>query len=143
MKVELDLPADPMLVRGDPGELEDLVGNLVSNAIKYSDPGDSVTVSVQRVVQGGTAYVELAVIDEGIGIAEEEQGRLFEEFFRSENVAARSSARHRVGAAGGRPGGAPAPRPDRGRVRAGRGHHLPGAAPCTVVTTRPRPGERR
>ena len=80
----------PMLVRGDPGELEDLVGNLVSNAIKYSDPGGSVTACVQRVVQGGTAYVELAVIDEGIGIAEEEQGRLFEEFFRSENVEARA-----------------------------------------------------
>ena len=36
-------PAGPLLVRGDPGELEDLVGNLVSNAIKYSDPGGSVT----------------------------------------------------------------------------------------------------
>ena len=90
VKVKLDLPADPMLVRGDPGELEDLVGNLVSNAIKYSDPGDSVTAGVQRVVQAGTAYVELAVIDEGIGIAEEEQGRLFEEFFRSESVEARA-----------------------------------------------------
>ena len=90
VKVQLDLPADPMLVRGDPGELEDLVGNLVSNAIKYSDPGDSVTAAVQRVVQGGSAYVELAVIDEGIGIAEEEQDRLFEEFFRSENLAARA-----------------------------------------------------
>ena len=90
VKVKLDLPADPMLVRGDPGELEDLVGNLVSNAIKYSDPGDSVTACVQRVVQGGTAYVELAVIDEGIGIADEEHGRLFEEFFRSENVVARA-----------------------------------------------------
>ena len=90
VKVQLDLPADPMLVRGDPGELEDLVGNLVSNAIKYSDPGASVTAAVQGVVQGGSAYVELAIIDEGIGIAEEEQDRLFEEFFRSENVAARA-----------------------------------------------------
>ena len=90
VKVQLDLPADPLLVRGDPGELEDLVGNLVSNAIKYSDPGDSVTASVQRVVQGGSAYVELAIIDQGIGIAEEEQSRLFEEFFRSDDVAART-----------------------------------------------------
>jgi len=90
VKVKLDLPADPMLVRGDPGELEDLVGNLVSNAIKYSDAGDSVTAGVLRVVQAGTAYVELAIIDDGIGIAEEEQGRLFEEFFRSESVEARA-----------------------------------------------------
>ncbi len=90
VKVELDLPDEPMLVRGDPGELEDLIGNLVSNAIKYSDPGDAVTAGLQRVVQGGLAYVELAVIDEGIGIAQEEQDRLFEEFFRSDNVEARA-----------------------------------------------------
>ena len=119
MKVKLDLPADPMLVQGDPGELEDLVANLVSNAIKYSDPGGSVTAGVQRVVQGGSAYVELAVVDEGIGIAEEERDRLFEEFFRSDDVAGPGSARHRAGAGGRRPGGAPAPRPDRGRVGAG------------------------
>ena len=90
VKVELELPVDPMLVRGDPGELEDLVGNLVSNAIKYSDPGDAVSARVQLVVQGGTAYAELAVIDQGIGIAEEEQDHLFEEFFRSDNVEART-----------------------------------------------------
>jgi signal transduction histidine kinase len=90
VKVLLDLTADPMLVRGDPGELEDLVGNLVSNAIKYSDAGDTVTARVRRVVLGEAAYVELAVIDEGIGIAAAEQDRLFEEFFRSESVEARA-----------------------------------------------------
>ena len=90
MRVALELPDDPMLVRGDPGELEDLVANLLSNAIKYSDPEDSVRACVRRVVEGGRAYVELTMVDEGIGIAEEEQGRLFEEFFRSQSVAART-----------------------------------------------------
>jgi signal transduction histidine kinase len=90
VKIELVLPSVPLQVRGDPGELDDLVGNLISNAIKYSDPGDVVTACVQRVVQGDTAYVELAVCDEGIGIAEEDQDRLFEEFFRSENLEART-----------------------------------------------------
>jgi signal transduction histidine kinase len=90
VKVELELAAGPLLVLGDPGELEDLVANLVSNAIKYSDPGDSVTASVRRVLDGGAAYVALAVLDEGIGIAEEEQARLFEEFFRSDSVEARA-----------------------------------------------------
>jgi two-component system phosphate regulon sensor histidine kinase PhoR len=88
--VDLDLPADPMLVRGDPGELEDLVANLVSNAIKYSDPGGSVRLGLRRLAHDGASYVELAVVDDGIGIAEEEQGRLFEEFFRSHSVEARS-----------------------------------------------------
>jgi signal transduction histidine kinase len=41
-------------------------------------------------VDGGVPYLEVAVVDEGIGIAEEDQGRLFEEFFRSESVEARA-----------------------------------------------------
>jgi signal transduction histidine kinase len=90
VKVRLDLPPGPMVVRGDPGELEDLIGNLISNAIKYSDAGDSVTTSLRRVVEAGTTYVELVVRDEGIGIAEDDQARLFEEFFRSESVEARA-----------------------------------------------------
>jgi signal transduction histidine kinase len=89
VKVATELPPRPLVVRGDPGELEDLVANLLSNAIKYSDPGGSVTAAVQRLVGGATAYVELSVRDRGIGIAEEEQDRLFEEFFRSQSVAAR------------------------------------------------------
>jgi signal transduction histidine kinase len=88
--LDLRLPRARLLVLGDPGELEDLVANLMSNAVKYSDPGDVVTACIQRVVEGGTTYLELAICDEGIGIAEEEQGRLFEEFFRSESPAARS-----------------------------------------------------
>ncbi|HCB07737.1 MAG TPA: HAMP domain-containing sensor histidine kinase [Nocardioides sp.] len=83
-------PIEPLLVTGDPGELDDLVSNLVSNAIKYSDPGGSVSVTIEHAVQDGSQVVELCVTDRGIGIAEEEQGRLFEEFFRSENVAVRS-----------------------------------------------------
>ncbi len=90
VKVRLDLASGPLLVRGDPGELEDLVANLVSNALKYSDPGGSVTACVRRVLQGATAYVELSVADEGIGIAQADQDRLFEEFFRSETVEARA-----------------------------------------------------
>jgi signal transduction histidine kinase len=89
VKVGTELPPEPLVVRGDPGELEDLVANLLSNAIKYSDPGGSVTVTVQRAVAGSVASVELVVRDRGIGIAEDEQGRLFEEFFRSESVEAR------------------------------------------------------
>jgi signal transduction histidine kinase len=89
VKVATELPPEPLVVRGDPGELEDLVANLVSNAIKYSDPGGSVTAAVQRVTEGAAAYVELSVRDRGIGIAEQEQDRLFEEFFRSASVEAR------------------------------------------------------
>jgi signal transduction histidine kinase len=83
LTVSLELPAEPATVNGDPAELEDLVDNLVSNAIKYSEPGGAVVVRVREVSEDGTAYAELTVTDEGLGIAEEEQGHLFDEFFRS------------------------------------------------------------
>jgi signal transduction histidine kinase len=90
VEVGLDLPEQPMLVRGDPGELYDLVSNLLSNAVKYSDPGGAVRVGIRRVLDAGVASIELVVADRGIGIAEEEHDRLFEEFFRSQRVEARA-----------------------------------------------------
>ncbi len=81
--LDLSVADAPLLVRGDPGELEDLVCNLVSNAIKYSAPGGAVTASVAPTVEEGDAYAELRVADLGIGIADEDLGRLYEEFFRS------------------------------------------------------------
>lgn len=89
LKVELELPAEPLTVIGDPGELEDLLANLLSNAIKYSDTGGSVNVVVQSVSEHATSYVELRVRDRGIGISEVERGRLFEAFFRSRSAEAR------------------------------------------------------
>lgn len=73
-------------VRGMPGELEHLVVNLVSNAVKYSDDGGEVTI---RVATDDRDAV-LAVTDRGIGIAEEERSRIFGEFFRSANPRART-----------------------------------------------------
>ena len=57
--------------------------NLISNAIKYTDPGGSVTVSLRR--EGGR--VRFSVMDTGIGIAPEAQAQIFEPFFRIRNSA--------------------------------------------------------
>ncbi len=66
-------------VWGDPERLAQLVGNLVSNAIKFTPAGGRVVLRTR--VDGPDALVE--VEDTGIGIPEAEQGRLFERFFRS------------------------------------------------------------
>lgn len=55
--------------------------NLIDNGIKYSPDHGQVTVHVE---QNGL-YVKVKVIDTGIGMTAEEQGRLFEEFFRAKN----------------------------------------------------------
>lgn len=62
----------------DEGRLQEIVENLVSNAVKYSAPGKTIRV---RVVSAGDR-VRLEVQDEGPGLDIEEQGRLFEKFQR-------------------------------------------------------------
>lgn len=59
-----------------------ILGNLISNAVKYSPENKPVTVEVRR--EG--AEVHLSVRDEGIGIPEEDQRHLFEAFHRARNV---------------------------------------------------------
>jgi PAS domain S-box-containing protein len=67
----------------DPDRLDQVLTNLISNAVKYSPEGGAIeiTVSLQEDEQ-----VELAVIDQGIGIPLEEQSQLFRPFARSETV---------------------------------------------------------
>lgn len=69
-------------VVGDPRELAGAVANLVDNAVKYSDAGDEIWLSVRRSADGGVTF---ACRDEGIGISEEDQAQLFTPLFRSTN----------------------------------------------------------
>jgi signal transduction histidine kinase len=66
-------------VSGDKERLSQLVGNLISNALKFTPAGGRVTV--RAFVDGSHAVVEIS--DTGIGIPLAEQSRLFQRFFRS------------------------------------------------------------
>ncbi|GGH43526.1 sensor histidine kinase [Microbacterium album] len=74
-----------LYVRGDAQILKEAVGNLVANAIAYSPRGSRVGVGV-RAVEG---VVEIAVTDQGIGIAEADQQRVFERFYRADQARSR------------------------------------------------------
>ena len=84
LRVDVELPPEPVTARGDATEIDRLVGNLVSNAVKYTPEGRGVTIRVDR--HGDRVRIEVA--DEGLGISPEDQARLFDEFFRSTNPAA-------------------------------------------------------
>ena len=72
-------------VRADSGRLQQLLDNLVSNAVKFTPDGGSVRVSLSR----RNDAVLLEVADTGIGIAADDQRRLFQRFFRAENAVER------------------------------------------------------
>jgi signal transduction histidine kinase len=72
------------MVRGDSARLQQIIANLVENAIKYSPFGGPVTVRLRHSTGGsGRALVEVCVEDKGIGIPPEHQTRLFERFYRA------------------------------------------------------------
>ena len=74
-------------VMGDHDLLVMALRNLVDNAISYSEPGRRVTVSL--ALEGSVARV--AVIDQGLGIALEDQERIFERFYRTDPARSRDA----------------------------------------------------
>jgi len=79
---------EPIVVNGEPNALQQIVLNLVTNAIRYTPGGGGVAVTVGRCPDG-MAFVEVA--DTGIGISAEALSRIFDRFYRGENARAHSS----------------------------------------------------
>ena len=76
---------EPVQMVADPGELEIILNNLVSNAVKYNKDGGSVTVALERNEPGKHGAVKIQVADTGIGMTPEESAKLFQEFMRIKN----------------------------------------------------------
>ena len=77
-KVETRVPPDLPDVLMDADAVGQALANLIDNAMKYSDARRSITVAAARVGD----ELAITVTDEGIGIAAEEQGKIFEKFYR-------------------------------------------------------------
>lgn len=80
--ITLELHARPPIVhRGDPGEIDIILNNLVSNAVKYNRDGGRVDVTLDK--EGDRCRITVA--DTGIGMTSEECARLFNDFVRIKN----------------------------------------------------------
>ncbi|SMC91729.1 two-component system, OmpR family, sensor histidine kinase SenX3 [Kibdelosporangium aridum] len=84
VEIATDEPSG-LLVDGDRTLLVTALSNLLENAVAYSSPGSPVSIS-RRMHDG---YVEIAVTDRGIGIADEHQQRVFERFYRVDKARSR------------------------------------------------------
>ena len=81
-QVELRVTGTPAKIMGAPLLVDELVANLVDNAIKYNKPGGSVHVWAGMMRDTPT----LSVSDTGIGIAPEDRERVFERFYRVDKI---------------------------------------------------------
>ncbi len=82
--VSLETPLADLVVAADPRRLEQILGNLIGNAIKYSPQGGPVEIPLSEESREGMA--RLCVHDHGIGIPKEQQPRLFGRFARADNA---------------------------------------------------------
>lgn len=79
LRLEMQVPTDAGVVRTDRRAVQQVLINLVNNAIKFTQAG-SVSLALARVRREGRSLVELAVTDTGIGISPADQERLFQPF---------------------------------------------------------------
>lgn len=77
-------PDAPEAVKGDPGRIRQILTNLVSNSIKFTERGE-IFVSVEELSRGPeTSVLRLAVRDTGIGISADKQPKIFESFSQAD-----------------------------------------------------------
>ncbi len=87
--------AEPTPMQGDDRRLEQVVDNLLSNALRYTDPGGTVELHVRASM--GTCIVE--VRDTGIGISPEDLPHVFDRFWRSDRSRSRATGGSGIGMA--------------------------------------------
>ncbi len=82
-----DYPRHLPLIMGDRGRIEQVMLNILSNAVKYTPDGGHIRVTAGDA--GETVWMEVA--DDGIGIPEKDRGRIFERFYRVDKARSRES----------------------------------------------------
>ena len=91
--LKITVTGAPISVEADPGRLRQVLVNLISNAVKYTDSGGWIAVEVGE--QNGCAVIDVA--DSGIGIPKEDTERVFERFYRTDKSRARKTGGTGIG----------------------------------------------
>ena len=83
--VTLDAPADLPVLHADEHRLEEVIHNLLDNAVKYSQPEGKIRLRAERAGEA----VRISVVDEGVGIPARDLPRIFERFYRADKARSR------------------------------------------------------
>jgi signal transduction histidine kinase len=93
LKFELDLPDELSAIAVDKDLLRIAINNLLTNAIKYSNPGGTIRLAAAETDD----CIQVRVADTGVGIAPEDQAKIFDKFYRSADEQVRQRAGHGLG----------------------------------------------
>jgi two-component system phosphate regulon sensor histidine kinase PhoR len=85
LKSHLNFPGNLPLLQADENRLQEVIYNLLDNAVKYSQPGG--TIFLRGEIEG--ERVRISVADEGVGIPESDLPRIFERFYRADKARSR------------------------------------------------------
>ncbi len=87
LKLEVEAPRRVPPVYADPARVEQVLGNLINNALKFTPRGGRILVSIRPEGE----MVEVGVKDSGIGLSPPEQSRVFERFYQAESSRTRTA----------------------------------------------------
>ncbi len=93
--IVFDPPDKPMFIYGDPGRINQVITNIMSNAMKYSDKGATINI---RLKETGKFY-HLEIEDNGIGMPKEALDRIFDRFYRVDKARSRAMGGNGLGLA--------------------------------------------
>jgi two-component system phosphate regulon sensor histidine kinase PhoR len=90
LKVMVDLPATVAIVRADETRLQEVLYNLLDNAVKYSHEKGEIRLHAEK---GNNGEIALSVSDSGVGIGKNDLPRIFERFYRADKARSPESIR--------------------------------------------------
>lgn len=79
---KVNLPHDLVKIEADKNKINQVMENLISNAVKFSPQGGEITVSIEQSEE----KAKISITDTGIGIPEKDLSHVFEKFYRAENA---------------------------------------------------------
>lgn len=98
VRVQVDHTAGDAAVWVDPDRMHEVLGNVLTNALRHTPAGGTITIG-SRMSTADATEVEISVADTGTGIAPEHLPRLFERFYRAERGRSRSDGGSGIGLA--------------------------------------------
>lgn len=88
-------PEKPMYIYADPGRINQVITNIMSNAMKYSDKGSTINIRLKETDN----YYHLEIADNGIGMPKESLDRIFDRFYRVDKARSRAMGGNGLGLA--------------------------------------------